>query len=315
MTDESSVARPHPWLVFLRNPLSRIVLYLVMVTALVILMRLLLPIGESTSAVLRLSPGAPGLWLYAFKDLVVIGLPYWVLVRFVEGRLVDEMAPRKLLPNFSAGWLVGTAILVAAAGAMALFGAYTITGINSGVTWFAPLVVVGLLPGITEEIAMRGVLFRVVEDGLGTWTGLFVSALVFGAMHLGNPGATLWSSLAITLEAGLLLGMAYAWTRSLWFVMGLHAAWNFTQGTLLGIHVSGVPITGFVASTTQGNVWLSGGEFGAEASVTTVLICTGVTAFFTWKAIAQKRIRPPFWRRDKSPAIADKSVATAADPL
>ena len=182
-------------------------------------------------------------------------------------------------------------------------------------SWLAPLLVLGLLPGITEEIMFRGVLFRVIEDGLGTWAALIVSAMFFGLVHLGNPNATLWSSIAIAVEAGLLLGMAYAWTRSLWFVMGLHAAWNFTQGTLLGIPVSGIALKGLLDSSTQGSAWLSGGEFGAEASVTTVIVCTALAAFFTHKAISQKRIRPPFWRREKPSAVNVESEKSAGEAI
>lgn len=299
----------------LRNPLSRIVLYGLMLVGISWLMHELLPTRVHTPGeLLKLSPFAPALWLYAFKSFVPIVLPYWLLVRLIEGRRIDEMAPRKLLPSFGSGWLVGMAVLIVAALAMALFGAYSIRGVNSGVNWLAPLLVLGLLPGITEEIMFRGVLFRIIEDGLGTWAALVVSAMFFGLVHLGNPNATLWSSVAIAIEAGFLLGMAYAWTRSLWFVMGLHAAWNFTQGTLLGIAVSGIASKGLLDSTTQGSVWLSGGEFGAEASVTTVLVCTALAVCFSHKAISQKRIRPPFWRREKLPAavIGSEEIAVGA---
>lgn len=90
----------------------------------------------------------------------------------------------------------------------------------------------GLGAGIGEEILFRGVLFRIVEEGLGTWAALLVSALFFGAVHLGNPGATLWSSATIAIEAGLLFGLLYHVTRSLYLCMGVHAAWNFMQGTV-----------------------------------------------------------------------------------
>jgi hypothetical protein len=177
------------------------------------------------------------------------------------------------------------------------------------VNWLTPLLVMGVLPSITEEIMFRGVLFRVIEDGLGTWAALAVSAIFFGAVHIFNPNATLWSSIAIAVEAGLLLGMAYAWTRSLWFVMGLHAAWNFTQGVLLGIPVSGIAMKGMLDSSMQGSAWLSGGEFGAEASVTTVFVCAALAAFFTRQAIVRKRIRPPFWRREEPRTVLVESNA------
>ena len=157
-----------------------------------------------------------------------------------------------------------------------LAGAYRIQGVNPDAYLLGPLVVLGLLPGITEEIIARGILFRVVEEGLGTWVALVISALLFGFGHMANPNATVWSSVAIAIEAGLLLGMAYAWTRSLWFCMGLHAAWNFTQGPLLGIPVSGFEVKGLLVSTTQGPALLSGGEFGAEASILTVIVCVSL---------------------------------------
>jgi hypothetical protein len=91
--------------------------------------------------------------------------------------------------------------------------------------------------------------------------------------------------------------------------MGLHAAWNFTQGVVLGIPVSGFALKGFLASTTQGPVWLSGGEFGAEASVLMLSMCLIAGFLFTRKAIAKKRIRAPFWRRPR----AVGTVALAPD--
>jgi membrane protease YdiL (CAAX protease family) len=287
-------------LAILRNPLSRILLYMLMVVAITWAMNRFLPeTPYKAEELVGLPAGSSILWLYSLKTLVPVVLPYWLLALWIERRKIDEMAPRKMLPGFLAGALVGTAVLIVAVLAMALFGAYTIKGVNSGVSWMAPLLVMGLLPGITEEIMFRGVLFRVTEDGLGTWIALILSACFFGAVHLGNPNATWWSSAAIAIEAGLLLGMAYAWTRSLWFVMGLHAAWNFTQGPLLGIPVSGIAFKGLLDSSTQGPVWLSGGEFGAEASATTVLICLLLAAFFTHRAIKRSGIRPPFWRRKK----------------
>ena len=297
------------WLMILQNPLLRIVLFVVMVVGFSIAMNRILPASpDQPDQLLKLSALDSALWLYSLKNLVPVVLSYWLLARLIERRRIEELAPRKLLPGLLTGTLVGAAVLIVAVLAMAAFSAYSIKGVNSGLTWMAPLLVLGVLPGITEEIMFRGVLFRVVEDGLGTWIALIVSAFFFGVVHLGNPNATWWSSLAIAVEAGLLLGMAYAWSRSLWFVMGLHAAWNFTQGPLLGIPVSGLEFKGLLDSSTQGSVWLSGGRFGAEASVATVLVCVALATFFTRKAIAQGGIRPPFWRRKKSTSIRQQGL-------
>ena len=301
--------KPALWLRILRNPLTRIVLFIAMVFVIGKAMHWLLPYKALKPDAAMAVTGAE-LWLRALRSVVPMALAYWVLVRLVEGRRVSELAPRKLLTHSAAGWLVGMAVLLLAAGAMAVFGAYRIQGFNGGAYLLGPLVVLGLLPGITEEIVARGILFRVVEDGLGTWIALVFSALLFGAGHLANPNATLWSSAAIAIEAGLLLGMAYAWTRSLWFCMGLHAAWNFTQGPLLGIPVSGFDVDSLLTSTTQGPVLLSGGEFGAEASILTVIICVTIAGYFTRRAIDAGKIVPPFWRRPKA---APSSTAPAPE--
>jgi membrane protease YdiL (CAAX protease family) len=44
-----------------------------------------------------------------------------------------------------------------------------------------------------------------------------------------NPDATWIGAVSIMVEAGILLGAAYLYTRRLWLAAGMHAAWNFTQ--------------------------------------------------------------------------------------
>jgi hypothetical protein len=313
MNETDAVINAPWWKRFWRHPLTQVVARIVIFALLVFLlaraMQFLLPHKSVGSAEKAMALSGGDLWLMALRSLVPIALAYWLLVRWVEQRRVSELAPGKFLTHGAAGWLIGMGIMLLAAAAMALVGAYRIQGMNTDVYLVGPLVVLGILPGITEEIIARGILFRVVEEGLGTWIALAISAALFGFGHASNPNATGWSSLAIAIEAGLLLGMAYAWTRSLWFCMGLHAAWNFTQGPLLGIPVSGFDMPGLLRSSTQGPALLSGGEFGAEASILTVVVCVSLAGFFTRKAIDQGQIRAPFWRRPKPPAPAPMVVA------
>jgi hypothetical protein len=140
-----------------------------------------------------------------------------------------------------------------------------------------------------------------IEEGLGTWWALAISAAFFGAAHLGNPGATVWSSAAIAIEAGLLLAMLYHVTRSLWACAGLHAAWNIMQGTVYGIPVSGTHPDGFLVAKLTGPDWLSGGSFGAEASVVALALCTGVTIVLLAIALRRGSIVPPAWKRAAAP--------------
>jgi uncharacterized protein len=256
------------WLLF--SPLARIVIF----TALFIAFSFLA--GGLMHALGWGGKQSPDLE-HALVQLLMRALPallaYLLLVKLVERRPIDELAPRRLLPDAAMGLLAGLLLFSAVVGGLYLLGSYHVIGSNPQAKWLPALLMVGLGAGIGEEIIARGVLFRIIEEGLGTWIALIVSGLFFGAAHIANPGATLWSSAAIAIEAGLLFGLLYHVTRSLTLCMGLHAAWNFTQGTIYGIPVSGLKADGWLLSTRSGPDWLSGGVFGAEASVIALVLC------------------------------------------
>ncbi|QAU22767.1 CPBP family intramembrane metalloprotease [Dyella sp. M7H15-1] len=247
----------------------------------------------------------------AYLSIFVLSsfLIYLGLVKLVERRRMVEWSPRNWTGVW-AGIIGGVLLFTVAVGALWLVGSYHVTGTNPHADWLLALLMVALGAGIGEEILFRGVLFRIVEEGLGTWGALLISALFFGAAHIMNPGATLWSAAAITVEAGLLLGMIYHLTRSLWPCIGLHAAWNFTQGTVYGIPVSGTHADGWLVSQRTGPDWLSGGAFGAEASVVMLSLCSVCTVVLIVVAVRRGSIVPPCWRRKTSEAISARNPAT-----
>ncbi|TBR40314.1 MULTISPECIES: CPBP family intramembrane glutamic endopeptidase [Dyella] len=252
------------------------------------------------------SPMAHPLGTLAVQLIPAI-VAYFFLVKLIERRRMSELEPRELLPLGAHGLLIGTVLISVVVGVLWLVGSYHVTGINPAVSWIPALLVVGFGAGIGEEIVTRGVLFRIVEEGLGTWGALIISALFFGAAHINNPGATLWSSAAIAIEAGLLLAMLYHVTRSLWVCMGMHAAWNVLQGSFYGVAVSGFESNGFLVSHMTGPEWLSGGAFGAEASVVALATCTTLTIVLLFIALRRHTIVKPSWTRRRLTATASAS--------
>ena len=275
------------WLVF--SPLARIVIFAALFIAFSFALGGLMHVlgwgGKQASALEH------GLMQFLMRALPAL-LAYLLLVNLVERRPLSELAPRRLLPDGAKGVLAGLLLFSAVVGVLYLLGSYHITGSNPDAKWLPALLMVGLGAGTGEEIITRGVLFRIAEEGLGTWFALIVSALFFGAAHIANPGATAWSSAAIAIEAGLLFGMLYHVTRSLPLCMGLHAAWNFAQGTIYGIPVSGSPADGWLVSTRTGPDWLSGGVFGAEASVIALGLCSLCTLALLAVALRRGSIIP-----------------------
>lgn len=194
------------------------------------------------------------------------------------------------------GILVGTVLISAVIEILWFAGAYEIIGINHfSVSSYA--FIISVLAAVFEEVLFRAVGFRILEEWLGSWIALAVSALAFGLIHLSNPNSSLLASLAIALEAGVLLGAGYMLTRRLWFVIGLHFSWNFVLGGIFGVSVSGIPLPGIFKSALSGPELLTGGSFGAEASIVTVILCTSAGLYILWKAKRKGNFIEPFWKR------------------
>jgi uncharacterized protein len=230
-------------------------------------------------------------------ELIPTVAAYLCLVTWFECRRAVELKLRTIPTYGLVGLLAGATLFSAVVGILWLLGCYHVIGTNPHADWLPEVLLVGVCAGISEEIISRGVLFRISEEGMGTWFGLAVSAAFFGLAHMGNAGATLWSTAAIAIEAGLLFGMLYHVTRSLWACIGLHAAWNVMQGTVFGIPVSGTHADGFLVSKLTGPDWLSGGSFGAEASVVALGLCSLCTIALLVIALRRGSIVLPFWRR------------------
>jgi membrane protease YdiL (CAAX protease family) len=221
---------------------------------------------------------------------------YSAYVRLVERRDPTELALTGALKELGGGVLVGALLFTATISVLALLGSYRASGTNPWSVLIPPLTT-ALTAGFLEEILFRGILFRIVEESLGTWSALLISALLFGLLHLGNPNATLAGAVAIIIEAGILLAAAYMLTRRLWMAIGIHFAWNFVQGGIFGVAVSGNPTPGLLQGALTGPAWLSGGAFGAEASVVAVVLCLGVGLYFIARAIQRGQVVQPPWRR------------------
>ena len=225
---------------------------------------------------------------------VVVLLLYVAYVRVVERREVSELAIAGAGGELLRGFVLG-AVLFAVT--MAILWVAGVAVITRGDGWQALAAGLGaaVAAALIEETLMRAIFFRLVEESLGTAIALLASAALFGFLHAFNPGASLVSTIAIALEAGVILAAAYLYTRRLWMAIGLHAAWNFTEGGVFGASVSGTGGHGLYASHFTGPSIVSGGAFGPEASVVAVVVC--LLAGVALLVKSRRQFRPPFWAR------------------
>ena len=250
-------------------------------------------------------------------SIPIMLLAYWLVSRFWEQRRpVHELSARTLVRGALVGLALGTAFMLASVGLLALVGVYRIEGLSGEPFLWGTILVVGFAAGIVEELLFRGVLYRLLEDTFGSWAAIGISALFFGLVHLGNSNATWQGAIGIALEAGLLFAALYAFTRNLWLVMGVHFAWNVVQGPILGIVVSGSTDggQGILRSTMNGPELISGGAFGAEASIITIVLLTSAGVWLMVELARRGLIVQPSWvRRRALQARASVPALAAAD--
>jgi membrane protease YdiL (CAAX protease family) len=234
--------------------------------------------------------GVPALPAALLASALLLG-SYALTVRWWEQRPVPELGRSGAGCALLRGFALGAGLCAVTVGILAVLGVYHVDGVHPlHVLW--PALASAVLAGVFEELLLRGVLFRVLERAQGTWVALTVSAVVFGALHLANPGATLPGAVAIAVEAGVLLGLAYVATGRLWLPIGLHIAWNATTGGVFGSPASGVPVDGLLQSRLTGSTLVSGGGFGLDGSIVTVVVCLGAAAFLLRSARRSGRIVP-----------------------
>lgn len=220
----------------------------------------------------------------------------WIFSRVFDGGGFREVGlsgpPRRALTETLLGLALGAALILLALGIAALGGGVTVhlAAASPGFLLFTVAAIAAA--SAKEELWFRGVPFQPFVRGIGAWPSIAIFAVIFGAMHLLNAGATA-IGLANVMAAGVLLAIALLARGNLWFPIGLHAGWNLMQGVVLGIPVSGN--TGFpsiLETTLAGPDWRTGGSFGLEGSVGALLAVLAGIAL----------LMPGFLRRPPLPA-------------
>ncbi|WP_419706239.1 CPBP family intramembrane glutamic endopeptidase [Promicromonospora sp. NFX87] len=223
---------------------------------------------------------------------VLAVLVYAWVVRRTERRDVVEVSREGAVSGLGWGTLLGVALFALVIVNLAFLGSYTVHGLGTvtgavGLVGFMAAVAVG------EELMFRGVLFRIIEGWTGTWIALTATSLLFGLAHLINPNASLWGALAIAVEAGGMLTAAYVATRKLWVPIGLHLGWNIAGSAVFSTEVSGNNTPqGLLDASTSGPMLITGGEFGPEGSVYSIVFCVAAAAVFIRMAYRRGHMVP-----------------------
>jgi len=134
----------------------------------------------------------------------------------------------------------------------------------------------------SEELVFRGYILGNLMDWLpNKWIALGISSILFAAYHAITPGIHTLAFLNLFL-AGMLLGINYIFTRNLWFSFLLHVGWNFFEGPVLGFHVSGTTFPSLFQAEPNGDLFITGGDYGLGGSMPMTLLLVVAILVLAW---------------------------------
>lgn len=182
--------------------------------------------------------------------------------------------------------------------------------------WFAPrawgLVLLSLATlaagALVLEIAFRGYIYVKLIAAIGPVLATLLLSLIYAVVSSFHPNAT-GLSFCVTFLLGILFSLAYLRTHAVWLGWGLHFAWNAATAVLLGLPVAGLATyTSFVTTDSSGLNWLTGGAYGPEGALFTVV----VLAF--GMAVLYRMTRDYAWEYTHAPIVPAAYAVVVAPP-
>jgi len=220
--------------------------------------------------------GTPRFWAQLLQEVVGFAVVFGaaaIMSKIERRRLGDyglptsEMFGRKFWLGFLLG-LVEVSLLI---GLIRAFGGYSFgpLALEDGtiLKWGMFHLVLFTFVGLFEEFLFRGYIQHTLAVGIGFWPAAFILSVVFGGVHLGNPGEGSVGAASVVLVA-LFFCFTLKRTGNLWYAVGLHASFDWGETFLYSVPNSGVVMQGHLSnSVLHGPKWLTGGSVGPEGSV------------------------------------------------
>jgi membrane protease YdiL (CAAX protease family) len=244
--------------------------------------------------------GVAGAMALLLSSFPLIGLITWAWVRGVERRPLDTIGLTRggALRRFAQGHLIGVGSVLVAVGAIAALGGYAAGGVlpalaSAGALGGALLLLFGFaVQSSVEEIVFRGWMLSGIARKLNVPIAVLLTSALFGLLHHrpDNPLAFVGTFVFSVFTCCWALRAGHVWG-----VMGWHAGWNWLLYTGFALPLSGTnPLEPALITrlVDQGPKLLTGGAYGPEASVATILMGVAVSVALT------------AWRRTPAPASA-----------
>ena len=229
----------------------------------------------------RLFPNMPGMWAVSLMYFSFVGIVLLVLIYVAladkELKPIFRSARRggirgNTLRNFGMGVLIGFLMNGAC-----ILVAWLHGDLHFSVGRFYPVYLIVTFLCVTiqsgaEEMITRGYIYGALRERYPVWVAVAANALLFGVLHLANPGVTVISILSIVL-IGVGLSLVMLWRESLWMAIAIHTMWNYTQSILFGLPNSGIVSEGsFLHLEAARGSLLYDAAFGVEGALPAIIV-------------------------------------------
>lgn len=225
------------------------------------------PIVEWVAGIFGLHPALEG-WNFALALL----LAHLAVLRWIEGVSWDYawLGSRALdVRRIAQSFLVGGAAIAIPCLLLLAIGWFTRGEARpgSGIALAGRAALFFLPYALSEELMVRGYVMAVLRESLGWKTALGATSVIFGLLHVFNPGVSVLAIVLVTL-AGVFLGGVVLVTGSIYAAWAAHFAWNWTLAAVLHASVSGLPFSAVdYRLVDSGPDWATGGLWGPEGGV------------------------------------------------
>ncbi|MGH9642680.1 MAG: lysostaphin resistance A-like protein, partial [Terriglobales bacterium] len=221
----------------------------------------------------RSDPVSPWWRLAAeLRMMLAAVLPAFFMAR-LEGRSFGDFglpAKRAFRRDFWMGTVWGfgalTALILGLAALRAFsFGSLSLYGARI-LRYAIAYAIFFLIVSVFEDFLTRGYSLWVLSQGMHFWPAAALLSILFGLMHLLNPGEAR-IGIAAVVTIGFFFCLTLRRTGTLWFAIGFHMAWDWGETYFYSVPDSGTVLPRHLLNSSfHGPEWLTGGSVGPEGS-------------------------------------------------
>lgn len=207
-----------------------------------------------------------------YSDFIpFVNADYSAVLKFIYGALI------------AGGIILGSIFILSKIGVLSIKSTnYTFTTILTIVLFFSVL-------ALFEEIVFRGIIQSALQHHFSFIVVIIVTSIIFVLPHLSNDGISILSLISIFLGGVILCILRYL-SKDIIIPLGFHVVWNMVQG-IFGLDVSGgKTVNPLFKSSLEGNELLTGGVFGVESSLVTVVLLLIATIILMFVLLGSKNI-------------------------